>query len=49
MNVEKVWGARYKLGAHYLSKNTVLEIYSPTQACTRIIYLPNITYVFAMF
>ena len=22
-NVEKVWGARYKLGARYLSKNTV--------------------------
>jgi hypothetical protein len=22
-NVEKVWGARYTLGAHYLSKNTV--------------------------
>ena len=24
MNVEKVWGARYTLGALYLSKNTVL-------------------------
>ena len=23
-NVEKVWGARYTLGARYLSKNTVL-------------------------
>ena len=23
-NVEKVWGARYTLGAPYLSKNTVL-------------------------
>ena len=23
-NVEKVWGARYILGARYLSKNTVL-------------------------
>ena len=23
-NVEKVWGARYTLGAHYLSKNTVV-------------------------
>jgi len=22
-NVEKVWGARYTLGARYLSKNTV--------------------------
>ena len=25
-NVEKVWGARYTLGARYLSKNTVLQI-----------------------
>ena len=24
-NVEKVWGARYTLGARYLSKNTVLS------------------------
>ena len=24
-NVKKVWGARYTLGARYLSKNTVLE------------------------
>ena len=24
-NVEKVWGARYTLGAHYLSKNTVRQ------------------------
>ena len=24
-NVEKVWGARYKLGARYLSKNTVIR------------------------
>ena len=23
-NVEKVWGARYALGARYLSKNTVI-------------------------
>ena len=23
-NVEKVWGARYILGARYLSKNTVI-------------------------
>ena len=23
-NVEKVWGARYKLGERYLSKNTVV-------------------------
>jgi len=26
MNVEKVWGARYTLGARYLSKNTVIKI-----------------------
>ena len=25
-NVEKVWGARYTLGARYLSKNTVIFI-----------------------
>jgi hypothetical protein len=25
-NVEKVWGARYTLGARYLSKNTVIQI-----------------------
>ena len=25
-NVEKVWGARYTLGARYLSKNTVYRI-----------------------
>jgi len=24
-NVEKVWGARYTLGARYLSKNTVIR------------------------
>ena len=27
-NVEKVWGARYTLGARYLSKNTVLKLTS---------------------
>ena len=27
-NVEKVWGARYALGAHYLSKNTVYKKYN---------------------
>ena len=27
-NVEKVWGARYTLGARYLSKNMVLAFYS---------------------
>ena len=26
-NVEKVWGARYTLGARYLSKNTVITLY----------------------
>ena len=25
-NVEKVWGARYTLGARYLSKNTVIGL-----------------------
>jgi len=25
-NVEKVWGARYTLGALYLSKNTVNDV-----------------------
>jgi hypothetical protein len=27
-NVEKVWGARYTLGARYLLKNTVIKIQS---------------------
>ena len=27
-NVEKVWGARYTLGARYLSKNTVIPLYA---------------------
>ena len=27
-NVEKVWGARYTLGALYLSKNTLLKLTS---------------------
>ena len=26
-NVEKVWGARYTLGARYLSKNTAYIVY----------------------
>ena len=26
-NVEKVWGARYALGARYLSKNTVFVLF----------------------
>jgi hypothetical protein len=25
-NVEKVWGARYTLGARYLLKNTVIDV-----------------------
>jgi len=25
-NVKKVWGARYTLGAHYLSKNMVIVL-----------------------
>jgi protein involved in ribonucleotide reduction len=25
-NVKKVWGARYTLGAHYLSKNMVIPL-----------------------
>ena len=28
-NVEKVWGARYTLGAHYLSKNKVIKFNEP--------------------
>ena len=28
MNVEKVWGARYTLGARYLSKNMVHDVFS---------------------
>ena len=27
-NVEKVWGARYTLGARYLSKNTVIILFN---------------------
>ena len=30
-NVEKVWGARYTLGARYLSKNTVILTAFPQQ------------------
>ena len=29
-NVEKVWGARYILGARYLSKNTVILKLEPS-------------------
>ena len=28
-NIEKVWGARYTLGAPYLSKNTVYDVSFP--------------------
>ena len=37
-NVEKVLGARYTLGARYLSKNTVI-ILSPTNATALILAL----------
>jgi hypothetical protein len=32
-NVEKVWGARYTLGACYLSKNTVLALCCRNSTC----------------
>ena len=32
-NVEKVWGARYTLGAHYLSKNTVYFLNTTHNVC----------------
>ena len=35
-NVEKVWGARYTLGARYLSKNTVYVMLQGTSALTLI-------------
>jgi len=36
-NVEKVWGARYTLGAHYLSKNTVIYFNSkPLHVSSRL-------------
>ena len=37
-NVEKVWGARYTLGARYLSKNTVhIYIYSRGHAVAQLV------------
>jgi hypothetical protein len=30
-NVEKVWGARYRLGARHLSKNTVIRFENEEQ------------------
>ena len=50
-NVEKVWGARYTLGARYLSKNTVIHNgladfqivrVSLTKHCLFIILLRNV-------
>ena len=32
-NVEKVWGARYTLGARYLSKNTVVSAIIRLASC----------------
>jgi len=37
-NVEKVWGARYTLGARYISKNTVIEV---SASCWLILYAQN--------
>ena len=45
-NVEKVWGARYKLGACYLSKNTVIHILPPIYQ--RSIIVLSLT-IFLMF
>ena len=38
-NVEKVWGARYTLGARYLSKHTVYKIL--VEICEDAIYFPR--------
>ena len=42
-NVEKVWGARYTLGARYLSKNTVIKmlVSAEQSASTMWVILPN--------
>ena len=40
-NVEKVWDARYALGAGYLSKNTVL---THTNICTE--FIDALDYIF---
>jgi hypothetical protein len=37
--VEKVWGARYTLGAHYLSKNTVFYFYFVSSVLSSIVFL----------
>ena len=43
-NVEKVWGARYTLGARYISKNTVLYILSThSQASIRHIVVRGLS------
>ena len=40
-NVEKVWGARYTLGARYLSKNTVFhfgrDVYEYSCVASRVV------------
>ena len=45
-NVEKVWGARYTLGARYLSKNTVvgfiIRIYHDTRSLERQTLFVNV-------
>ena len=43
-NVEKVWGARYTLGARYLSKNTVILLSECTEKC-KSSYERNIPHV----
>ena len=43
-NVEKVWGARYTLGARYLSKNTIdryIYIYIRRSSCKVSIFLSD--------
>ena len=35
-NVEKVWDARYTLGARYLSKNTVIYVQTQKKSCEQL-------------
>ena len=44
-NVEKVWGARYTLGARYLSKNTVY-ITSLEESCSMLLLIVTLNIVF---
>ena len=37
-NVEKTWGARYTLGARYLSKKTVISIHLSALAATSVVH-----------